>query len=83
MTLYGRHPASLAWAGAPCTTGGQPGRNVPLCRSCGRAIRTGEAHWAGHGDQNPWHYGCAERAGLTWPWSAQPATPGQRSRLGK
>ena len=42
--------------------------NRPLCCACGRPLRTGEPHWAGDRQGRPWHYGCAERAGLTYSW---------------
>lgn len=57
----------------------------PHCCSCGRPLRTGEPHWAGDREGRPWHYGCAERAGLTYSWfnlrvvlspSANPAVGG-------
>ncbi|MBK1838962.1 hypothetical protein JHL17_16215 [Azospirillum sp. YIM B02556] len=83
MALYGRHPASLGWepkpksskTGASRTHAGRAARNAPLCCSCNRPIRAGDPHWAGHGDHSPWHYACAERAGLTWSWTVRPAVP--------
>ena len=42
--------------------------NRPLCCACGHPLRTGEPHWAGDRQGRPWHYGCAERAGLTYSW---------------
>jgi hypothetical protein len=80
MAQYGRHPASLGWEPKPKSgkTGearGRAGRGGHLCCGCGRSIRAGDPHWAGHGHQNPWHYACAERAGLTWSWAGRPAAP--------
>lgn len=83
MAQYGRHPASLGWepkpksakTGATRPQSGRAARNGPLCCACGRAIRAGDPHWAGHGDQRPWHYACAEQAGLTWSWASRPALP--------
>ncbi len=41
----------------------------PHCFACGQPVRRGEPHWAGDRDGRPWHYACAERAGLTWSWA--------------
>ena len=40
----------------------------PHCCYCSRPLRTGEPHWAGDRQGRPWHYGCAEKAGLTYSW---------------
>lgn len=40
----------------------------PRCCSCGQAMRLGEPQWAGDKQGRPWHYGCAEKAGLTFSW---------------
>ncbi|AWK85922.1 hypothetical protein [Azospirillum thermophilum] len=39
-----------------------------ICCHCGKPVRPGEPHWAGDLENRPWHYGCAEKAGLTMPW---------------
>lgn len=44
----------------------------PLCRCCGLPILKGQAHWAGDREGVPWHYACAEEAGLTTPWPSRP-----------
>ena len=41
----------------------------PTCSHCGQPMRAGEPHWAGDVENRPWHYGCAEKAGLTMSWS--------------
>lgn len=41
----------------------------PTCCHCGQPLRAGEPHWAGDAENRPWHYGCAEKAGLTMAWS--------------
>ena len=41
----------------------------PTCSHCGKPMRAGEPHWAGDAENRPWHYGCAEKAGLTLSWS--------------
>ncbi len=41
----------------------------PTCSHCGQPMRPGEPHWAGDTENRPWHYGCAEKAGLTLSWS--------------
>ena len=40
----------------------------PHCCYCSRPLRVGEPHWAGDRQGRPWHYGCAEKAGLTSSW---------------
>lgn len=40
----------------------------PHCCACGHPLRTGEPHWAGDRQGRAWHYGCAEKAGLTYSW---------------
>lgn len=40
----------------------------PHCFHCGQPLRAGEPHWAGDRQGRPWHYGCAEKAGLTYSW---------------
>lgn len=39
-----------------------------VCRGCGMPMQRGQAHWAGDREGHPWHYECAEKAGLTIPW---------------
>ncbi len=45
-----------------------PHTRRPQCCACGQPLRTGEPHWAGDRQGKPWHYGCAEKAGLTYSW---------------
>lgn len=47
--------------------------DAPACCACGGPIRAGDAHWAGDAQNRAWHYGCAERAGVTlsWNWMRQ------------
>lgn len=40
----------------------------PVCCHCGKPLRPGEPHWAGDPAGRPWHYACAERAGVTTSW---------------
>jgi hypothetical protein len=48
-----------------------------VCRCCGLPVLRGQPHWAGDREGHPWHYECAERAGLTIPWrSPRPAVAG-------
>ncbi|WP_448206429.1 hypothetical protein [Azospirillum sp. sgz302134] len=50
------------------TTPKKPTKAQPICCHCTRPLRTGEPHWAGDAQNRPWHYGCAEKAGLTVSW---------------
>jgi hypothetical protein len=40
----------------------------PACCHCGQALRAGEPHFTGDGNQRPWHYSCAQKAGLSLSW---------------
>lgn len=50
-------------------TGGGTGGGAPVCCSCGQPIQAGDPHWAGDTSDRAWHYGCAERAGITLSWT--------------
>ena len=51
-------------------------RTRPICCSCRQPILVGEAHWAGDPEGRPWHYRCAEQAGLTIPHRPTPRGSG-------
>lgn len=52
-----------------------------VCRCCGQPILRGQPHWAGDREGRPWHYACAEQAGLTIPWRPlHPAATGRVQR---
>ncbi|WP_207460419.1 hypothetical protein [Azospirillum sp. SYSU D00513] len=39
-----------------------------VCCHCGRLLRAGEPRWSGDARERPWHFSCAERAGLSLSW---------------
>ncbi len=53
----------------PATAPEKAADQTSHCCACGKPIRIGEPRWAGDADNRAWHYGCAERAGFTLPWS--------------
>jgi hypothetical protein len=41
-----------------------PSLQDAICCHCGRPVTAGQARWAGDPQERPWHYGCAEEAGV-------------------
>jgi hypothetical protein len=44
--------------------------NVATCTYCEQVLELGESRWAGSEPDKYWHYGCAEIARVTRPFSS-------------